>query len=417
MKRKAKFGLSGGLLVAMLGVGLFLGLSNSPAPPLLAQVATTQVTGSCFTPGGSANPFSCTSNITANATGSQVQTTLAVTTGSSGGTYSVTQVVLAGDPNCPMSPSSPSALPAGVQSGQSVILTWMCNNTGTIPAGTTVTVSGTASTNITSATVSTSIINSTGAPTITTPVPAITTTPTGAATATPPAAASPGATGVPAGTVTNTANGAAAGIIPPPPPPPPLPPGFSTPAAATATSTPVATGTPSPVTATSTAVAAGTTSSGPAPICGTVTYGAGWNLAGGPSGTILKGSIGLLYTLQAGDSNYESFPVTAGLSGPAGAWVYFPDKSTVSVPCVSKQTFQLALPADHFIIVGNPGDTVAMLSASGPSTYALTFDAATNAYGAPVQLDGGSASGGMELGIGQAAWVVAANGGTLTITN
>lgn len=417
MKRKAKFGLPGGLLVVMLGLGLILELAHSPAPPLLAQVATTQVTGSCFTPGGSSNPYTCTSNITANAAGNQVQTTLAVTTGSTGGTYSITQVVLAGDPNCPMSPSSPSALPSGVQSGQSVILTWMCNNTGTISAGTTVTVSGTASTNITSATVSTSIINSTGAAPIATPIPIIATMPTGVSTATPPAAASPSATGVPAGTVTNTANGAATGVIPPPPPPPPLPPGFSTTPVATATGTPVATVTPSPVTATSTAAATGTAPSGATPICGTVTYGAGWNLAGGPSGTILKGSIGLLYTLQAGDSNYESFPVTAGLSGPAGAWVYFPDKSAVSLPCVNKQTFQLALPAGHFIIVGNPGNTVAMLSASGAATYALTFDAATNAYGSPVQLDGGSASGGMELGIGQAAWIVAANGGTLTISN
>ena len=136
-----------------------------------------------------------------------------------------------------------------------------------------------------------------------------------------------------------------------------------------------------------------------------VSYPAGWNLVGGPSGTIESGAAGALYTYQAGDSNYESSTPSTPLQAPKGYWAYFPTAATVMLPVVTAQTGQATLPANQFIMVGNPTDSTVSLSGAD---IVDTFTPATNSYTVT--------TGAATLAPGQGAWVFSHNGGTLTIT-
>ena len=140
--------------------------------------------------------------------------------------------------------------------------------------------------------------------------------------------------------------------------------------------------------------------------CATVTYAAGYNLAGGPSGTVLNGAAGSLFTFQAGDSAYQTLPVTASLSGGVGVWAFFFTPTTVTLPCVGKQTQLIVLPVNHFIMVANPGDTPATVSGAD---LVDTFNPATNTYT--------TVTGTATLAPGQGAWVFSRAGGSLTIVN
>ena len=133
----------------------------------------------------------------------------------------------------------------------------------------------------------------------------------------------------------------------------------------------------------------------------TASYTAGWNLVGGPAGTVETGSAGALYTYQASDSAYESFATTTSLVAPQGYWAYFPAATTVTLQAVSAQTTTVALPANHYVMVGDPTNRPVTLSGADS---VLTY----------------SPSGGYAqtttLQPGQGAWVLSGGGGTLTIT-
>ena len=144
----------------------------------------------------------------------------------------------------------------------------------------------------------------------------------------------------------------------------------------------------------------------PAPSCGNVTYAAGWNLAGGPTNTTLKGAAGSLFTYQATDTGYESAPVSTALGGGIGVWAFFFSPTNVSLPCLRAQMFQVILPANHFVMVGNPGDTPAVLMGADAVE---TFNTLTNQYT--------TTAGTTTLNPGQGAWVVSQGGGALTIAN
>ena len=170
---------------------------------------------------------------------------------------------------------------------------------------------------------------------------------------------------------------------------------------ATSTSTPSPT--PSPTASPTPSPAPSPTST---PGCATVSYAAGWNLAGGPNGTVLQGAAGSLFTFQASDTGYETFPTSAALSGGVGVWTFFFSPTTVTLPCVIAQSLSVPLPANHFIMVGNPFDRPATLSSAD---VMHTFNPATNSYT--------TATGTVTLGVGQGAWVFSSSGGMLTITS
>lgn len=67
------------------------------------------------------------------------------------------------------------------------------------------------------------------------------------------------------------------------------------------------------------------------PSAPTVMYTAGWNLIGGPSGTVPTGAAGPLYTYLSNDGSYETVPAGYTLQGAVGYWVFFPVPATVTL--------------------------------------------------------------------------------------
>jgi hypothetical protein len=133
-----------------------------------------------------------------------------------------------------------------------------------------------------------------------------------------------------------------------------------------------------------------------------VTYQAGWNIIAGPSG-ITVSATGPLYTLQAGDTSYETLPPGVALKPGAGYLAYFAASTTVTLPVVPSASVTVQLPPGQFVLIGNGGDTNA--SVSGADTV-LTFNPSSNSF-APA----------LSLAPGQGAWAISNNGGQATITN
>jgi len=137
-----------------------------------------------------------------------------------------------------------------------------------------------------------------------------------------------------------------------------------------------------------------------------VSFAAGWNLVGGPSGTVFSSAVGTLFTFQAGDTSYETLPVTSGITGGRGYWAYFSAPATVSLTGSGPALpVTVSVPAGQFIMVGNPSATQTVTVSGADAVY--TFEPSTNSY----QGSGGSAT----LRPGQAAWVYSNAGGTVTI--
>jgi len=95
------------------------------------------------------------------------------------------------------------------------------------------------------------------------------------------------------------------------------------------------------------------TSAGSSGAVNSVTYHAGWNLVGGPDGTRYAGADGPIFTLQPGDTAYESLPAGTPAVAGAGYWVYF--GVSRSVPLPDGQPFvTVQLPPGQWVLVGNP---------------------------------------------------------------
>lgn len=134
----------------------------------------------------------------------------------------------------------------------------------------------------------------------------------------------------------------------------------------------------------------------------TITYPAGWDLVGGPIGTVLANTSSSLYTYQANDSNYEVLPPGTPLTSGVGYWVQFTVTTTESIPLTFPRSMMISLPPSHFVMVSNPGSTPASLSGAD---LVLTYD--------PIQGYVQTST----LNPGQGAWALSFYGGTLTITN
>jgi hypothetical protein len=84
----------------------------------------------------------------------------------------------------------------------------------------------------------------------------------------------------------------------------------------------------------------------------TISYPAGWNLVGGPGGSTLVGATGNLYTLQPGDSSYQTFPANTPLQACWGYWAFFPNGGSL-VPGVSQPGCEAGVVAGQRVMVGN----------------------------------------------------------------
>jgi hypothetical protein len=131
-----------------------------------------------------------------------------------------------------------------------------------------------------------------------------------------------------------------------------------------------------------------------------VSYHAGWNLIGGPSGTQLSGDAGGLLTLTPDGGSYENVDSATPLAGGAGYWIYFPTDSEVSLPAAPARAQSLNLTAGVWSLTGNPFSQAVRLSGMDA---AFGFDPAQG-Y-APLSV----------LPPGHAAFVYSSTGGALTL--
>jgi hypothetical protein len=138
----------------------------------------------------------------------------------------------------------------------------------------------------------------------------------------------------------------------------------------------------------------------------TVATVAGWNLVGGPTGTVATGSIGPLYTFQAGDTAYEVVPTGTALTAPRGYWAYFNAPGTMTLPVVSLQTQTVTLPASQWVMIGNPGNTPATVTGAD-TVYSYN----------PAITTGSPYTATTTLLPGQGAWAISISGGTATVAN
>jgi hypothetical protein len=132
-----------------------------------------------------------------------------------------------------------------------------------------------------------------------------------------------------------------------------------------------------------------------------VTFAAGWNLVAFPQLTDLSQVSGPLYTLQPGDTDYETIDPTQGTQTGYGYWANF--GSSTSVTLDTGGTFYAVLaPAGSYFMVGNPSGTMSAVVSGADIVY--TYDPVAGYNQTPI------------LNPGQGAWVLSNAGGPVTVS-
>ena len=133
-----------------------------------------------------------------------------------------------------------------------------------------------------------------------------------------------------------------------------------------------------------------------------VSFASGWNIVAGPTGSMVTGNSGPLYTYQAGDTVYETLASGGPLTQPDGYWAYFGGAAGGTIPTSGPQTLTVNLPALQWVMIGNPGNTAAAVAGAD---IVYTY-AASGGYQATTS-----------LAPGQGGWAISTSGGTATISN
>jgi hypothetical protein len=104
---------------------------------------------------------------------------------------------------------------------------------------------------------------------------------------------------------------------------------------------------------------------------GDATYAPGWNLVGGPAGTMLSGAYPTLYTRQYRDTRYETIAAPNGLTGGLGYWAYFAGGGSASLPDGGPCVVAVPIGAQEWVMVGNqsPAGTATVRGAERVYTY------------------------------------------------
>jgi hypothetical protein len=92
-----------------------------------------------------------------------------------------------------------------------------------------------------------------------------------------------------------------------------------------------------------------------------VAYAPGWNLVSGPQGSTLTGATGNIYTLQPGDTDYESFAASSPLHGGWGYWAFFPNGGSITFGASAPSLTITPVPG-AFLMLGNPSQSVATIT-------------------------------------------------------
>jgi hypothetical protein len=132
----------------------------------------------------------------------------------------------------------------------------------------------------------------------------------------------------------------------------------------------------------------------------TVAYSAGWNLIAGPAGTVPRGTEGPLYTLTPTGDRYQTLPAGTPLEAGRSYWAYFTTRTIQVLSSDRRQSFTQALPAGHFVMIGNPFRTAALVQGAD---VVYGYDSNEGYY--PTTL----------LPPGAGAWALSFTGGIITI--
>jgi hypothetical protein len=134
----------------------------------------------------------------------------------------------------------------------------------------------------------------------------------------------------------------------------------------------------------------------------TVTYNTGWNMVALPSGTDVSQLQPPLYTMQPGDTDYESIDPSLGTTNGIGYWAYFFSPTTITLAPGSDSFYAVLPPPSAWVMVGNPSGTLPAVVAGSDVVWA--YDP-VNGY-----------TNSVVLNPGQGAWVFSASGNVVTVT-
>jgi hypothetical protein len=132
----------------------------------------------------------------------------------------------------------------------------------------------------------------------------------------------------------------------------------------------------------------------------TVTFGAGYNMIGVPSGTAVSADSVLAFDTAA--NSYTQLGSGDSLSGGRGYWAYFSADTPVTLPAGSNASITVAASAGKWQLIGNPSGTTLALVTGAAEVFA--FDAVAGQY-----------MGVTTLQPGQGAWALSPTGGSITI--
>jgi hypothetical protein len=133
-----------------------------------------------------------------------------------------------------------------------------------------------------------------------------------------------------------------------------------------------------------------------------VTYNTGWNLVAFPPSTDLSQVQASLYTMQAGDTDYETIDPSQGTQSGFGYWAYFYSPTTINLAAGSSDLYAVLPPPGQYIMVGDPSGSLPALISGADVVW--TYD--------PVAGYANSAL----INPGQGAWVYSAAGNAITVT-
>lgn len=135
------------------------------------------------------------------------------------------------------------------------------------------------------------------------------------------------------------------------------------------------------------------------PAAAVVTFPAGYNLIGVPTGTVLPVTA---YSLDPTTQQYVSVPAGTPLLGGTGYWAYFPQPTTVNLPA-GAASVTVQVPPGSYVLVGNPSAT-ASATITG-ADFVQVYDPRLQVY-LPLH----------DLPPGSGALVYSVAGGTITIS-
>jgi len=133
---------------------------------------------------------------------------------------------------------------------------------------------------------------------------------------------------------------------------------------------------------------------------GTVTYAAGWDLVGAPTATLLDEAQGPAYALGPDASSYQALGPGEEIAG-RGAWVFFPQDTTVSLGPTAAEFSRTLAPAGQYVLIGNPSSTQTLAISGADQVF--SYDP-VNGYAQVT-----------ELAPGRGAFALAAAAGEITL--